>query len=88
MSWSIIFIGKASNVATALEKQSEKLTGDSKVEYDAALPHFIGIVKQNFATAPEPVIKIAAAGHGYSENGQAKNRQCTCSVEIVYGEVV
>lgn len=87
MSWSVTFIGKPENVATALEQQSEKMDGQSKVEYDAALPHFVALVKENFGANP-PVVKIAASGHGYAENGEQKNRQCAVNIELIYGTIV
>jgi hypothetical protein len=87
MSWSVTFIGKPENVATALEQQSEKMDGQSKVEYDAALPHFVALVKENFG-ANAPIVKIAASGHGYAEGGEQKNRQCAVNIELIYGAIV
>lgn len=48
MSWSISFIGKPENVAKALNEHSDKLDGQSKLEYINALPNIIGIVAENF----------------------------------------
>lgn len=87
MSWSITFIGKPENVAKALQDQSAKLEGQSKVEYDGALPHFIGLINENFGDNP-PMLKINASGHGYAVNGEQKNRQCTCAIELWYGTIV
>ena len=79
MSWTISFIGKPENVVAALEQQSEKMDGQSKVEYDAALPHFVALVKENFASTA-PLLKITASGHGHDNN----YRQCTVNIEYVY----
>jgi hypothetical protein len=87
MSWSITFIGKPENVANALEEQSTKLEGQSKVEYDSALPHMVALVKENFGT-DEPIIKIAANGHGYSANGEQQQRQLVVTIERIYGTLV
>jgi hypothetical protein len=87
MSWSITFIGKPENVAKALEEESVKLNGLSKDEYDAAVPHFIAIVKQNYGGDKPPMIKISASGSGYTSNGK-EQRQCTVSVEAWYGIIV
>lgn len=87
MSWSITFIGKPENVAVALAKQSEKMDGQSKVEYDAALPHFVALVKENFGDNT-PIVKINANGHGYAVNGEQKQRQCSVSIELIYGIMV
>jgi hypothetical protein len=86
MSWSVVFIGKPENVAAALNEQSEKLDGASKVEYDAALPHLVGIVEQNFGEN-SPAVKITANGHGYT-NGEQSSRQLTVSIELMYGTLV
>ena len=87
MSWSVTFIGYPENVVTALEKESEKLTGQSKVEYDSALPHLTGIVKENFGGVA-PLMKISANGHGYADSEGQKQRTLQCSIEQIYGIVV
>lgn len=90
MSWSINFIGTAAKVAEALTSQSEKLDGQSKVEYDDALPAMVTLVKQNFEPegSPEPMVKITASGHGYATNGEQKQRYFVVSLERVYGVLV
>jgi hypothetical protein len=85
MSWSIQFIGKPEKVVEALQKQSETMNGDSKVEYDAALPHLVGIVKENFGF--DTLLKIVASGHGYS-TGDKPNRTLTVNIESIYGVIV
>ena len=87
MSWSICFIGKPEKVAEALEKESEKMTGESKVEYDSALPHFTALVKENFGNDLQ-LLKITASGHGYKNNNEPVNRQCQVNIESVYGTLV
>lgn len=83
MSWSFVFIGKPENIVTALEQQSEKMEGQSKIEYDAAMPHFVALVKENFA-ASAPMLKITASGHGH----EASYRQCIVNIEYIYGTIV
>lgn len=83
MSWSITFIGKADHIANALKEQSAKLQGPSKVEYDAALPHLVGLVEQNFNNAGSPVLQITANGHGHDTY-----RQCTVSIQFLAGLLV
>jgi hypothetical protein len=87
MSWSITFIGKPENVTKALEAESEKLSGQSRIEYDSALPHLVSLVKENFGDNT-PVVKIAANGHGYAVNDEQKSRQLSASIELIYGTVV
>ncbi|MFA5727712.1 MAG: hypothetical protein WC886_08745 [Saccharofermentanaceae bacterium] len=85
MSWSIQFIGKPEKVIEALQGQSEKMNGESKNEYDSALPHLVGIVKENYGF--DYLINISASGHGYS-NGENSTRQLTASIQPVYGVLV
>lgn len=90
MSWNITFIGKPENVVKALEEQSTKFSGYSKVEYDAALPHLVGLVKENFNNnGIDIVVKVDASGHGYAgTDGIDQYRQCKSSVEQLYGVLV
>lgn len=75
MSWSINFIGNPEKLVSALEEYSTKIDGKSKEEYDAALPHMVGLVKQNYNKAYPPVLRINASGHGYTDYNN-------CMVEI------
>jgi hypothetical protein len=87
MSWSITLIGKPENIATALTAQSEKFDGQTKIEFDAALPHLVGLVSQNFANIT-PVLKLEASGHGYATNGEQVQRTCLVKIESLYGQLV
>lgn len=86
MSWSVTFIGKPENVSKALNAQSEQLMGFSKEEFDAALPHLDGLVKQNFNSNADngPVIKLVASGHGQKDS----YGYCVCSIESLGGVIV
>lgn len=90
MSWSVTFIGKHENVIKALEEKSAKLSGDSKAEYDTVLPHLVGLVKENFNNnGIDVVVKVNAGGHGFKgTDGVEQYRQCTASVEQLYGVLV
>lgn len=87
MSWSIFFIGTPEKVVEALEKESEKMSGYSKIEYDDALPNLIGLVKQNFDkdATHKGLIKLNANGHGYNNGTEDINRVCNVSIEGSYG---
>lgn len=87
MSWSVKFIGTAENVSKALTAQSEKFQNQAKVEYDAAYPHIVALVNENFGTNI-PLIKLAASGCGYSVDGEHKERELIVSIERIYGELV
>lgn len=86
MSWSITFIGKPENVSKALNEHSGKIDGQSKIEYDEALPHLDALVNQNFNSNEQypPVIKIVASGHGQKDS----YGYCTCSIESMAGVLV
>src|SRR6478752_5471343 len=64
MSWSVYFIGTPAAIVTALHKESNRLTGDSKEEFDKAKPHLIALVESNFNTNQvNTAYKLEAAGH-------------------------
>jgi hypothetical protein len=88
MSWSVTFIGHPENIVKALQQKSEELDGYSKAEYDLALPHLIGLVKQNFNKIIEPVIKITASGHGYGTDFEPQYNTCQVSIENLNGSLV
>lgn len=76
MSWSVSFIGTPEKIVEALEKYGAGLDGQSKKEFDEALPCMIGLVKLNFNAAyPQLAIAIIANGHSYNGYG-------SCSVKI------
>ena len=92
MSWGVSFIGKPANVVKALEEVSGKEVGQSKIEYDEALPHLIGLVNQNFvnpdAGEEQPTIQIKATGSGYASNGVQMRRQLSVTIESNYVKLV
>jgi len=85
MSWSVNFIGKPEKVSEALMAQSAQMNGDSKVEYDAALPHLVALVNENFGN--DSPVKLAASGHG-TAGGTNPNRYLTVTCEPIYGLLV
>jgi len=66
MSWSIDIRGTPDVVAAQLAEQSERLGGQSKVEFDDALPFLTGLVLQNFSAdgQPGPTLRLRASGYG------------------------
>lgn len=86
MSWSVTFIGKPENISKALKANSEQLSGYSKEEFDAALPHLEALVSQNFNAKEEytPVMKLVASGHGQKDN----YGYCVSSIESLGGILV
>lgn len=90
MSWSIALVGSPANVARALQENSAKLTDYSKVEFDAALPHLVGLVGQNFyADASQQydggLIRLIASGSGSATrnpDGSYAPTVGSCKVQI------
>lgn len=85
MSWSVSFIGKPEKVIEALTAYSEKMNGQSKVEYDSALPHLIGLMNENYGI--DYPVKLAASGHGTVYTDRS-DRQLAVSIETIYGLLV
>ncbi|MDR3551206.1 MAG: hypothetical protein P4L31_07370 [Candidatus Babeliales bacterium] len=73
MSWSINYIGSPENVSAALDKHSDEITGQSKAEYDAALPHIKAFDSQNTNVNYPIAIKVDANGHGDTAGNNAVN---------------
>ena len=81
MSFSLVFIGTPDKIVEALSKESERLTGASKEEFDKILPSLTTLVQQNFDKTITPALKLSASGHGYTENGAPKYSTCNVSLE-------
>ena len=92
MSWSISFIGKPDNVALAIEGEATKMEGQSRLEYEDAVPHLAALVRQNFAkegTAYQaPCVRITASGHGTSRDLEQVQRQLSVTIEANYTKLV
>ena len=73
MSWSAYFVGSPDKIIEALKKQSEQLTGQSKEEFDAVLPHISGLLELNKNVKATPALRLSASGHGY--NGEYNHVQ-------------
>lgn len=90
MSWSVTFIGKPANIVAALQKQSEQLTGQSKTEYDAALPHLVGLVQANHHVEEQytPVLQLQANGHAYVKDEVTQYSNCQVQLTVISGTLV
>jgi hypothetical protein len=97
MSWSFSAIGKPENIAKALDEHSATLSGQSKVEFDDALPHLKALALQNFNNVnPEhcPNVRLEASGHGSGkvgvdgEAGEQNDRNFRCVIEAQYTKLV
>ena len=86
MSWSVNYVGKPEKVAAALQEQSSKLTGQSKIEFDDALPHLVGLVNQTFLTEK-------GAARGYQSNlvqieANGSGTSFDVTIKPIYGAMV
>jgi hypothetical protein len=97
MSWSITVIGKPENVVAALEAQSAKESGQCKIEFDDALPHLVGLVRQSFNEKPEftPMVRLEASGSGCASSDsnapgvmRQTSRSCQVKIEQFYAKLV
>ena len=92
MSWSVSYLGTPSKIVEALQAESERVSGQSKMEFDSALPHLIGLVKDNFSPdgQPVPILRLQASGSGTSQTDPATNeikqtqRSCAVQIERLY----
>jgi hypothetical protein len=77
MSWSVSKSGTAEEVIAALQEQSGILNGQSKEEFDIALPHLIALVKENIGGT----IILNAYGHGAKDaNGLFYDKNCSVNI--------
>lgn len=83
MSWSINYIGSPEGISKALKDNSEKLSGPSKEEFDAALPHIDALVNQNYGGSYPHVLKVEANGSGHGDY-----RNCNISISSLGGQLV
>jgi hypothetical protein len=91
MSWSFSAIGTPDKIAEAIEAESEKLAGQSKLEFDEAKPHLVGLVKQNFAKDPgysPPVMNFSASGSGSARGDEQIHRSCSVKIESMYTKLL
>lgn len=88
MSWSITAEGRPAEVVEKLQAYGASLTGQSKVEFDDALPHLVGLVNQNHVAADVtdmvlPHLRIAAYGSGSTRGAKEVCRSCAVDLKTV-----
>ena len=80
MSWSFNAIGKPEDFPKALDAESDRLTGQSKEEFDAAKPHLLGLIALNTDKSVPRLMQLTAGGHATKANGETTSSHC--SVEL------
>lgn len=91
MSWSVSFIGNPEKVAEALRAESEKLSGQSKVEYDAVAGSLAALVLENFNRGEgqqDPIVRLEAAGHGHAAGDAQVSRCVSVKLETFYAQLL
>ena len=90
MSWSINYIGHPDSIVDAIEKESDRLEGQSKVEFDAVKNMLACLVRQNFSnTGPIPILHLNAHGHAYTNHeGVPAYGNCTVNLQPLHGILV
>ena len=65
MSWSVNIVGRPHAIRKALEAQAASLTGQSREEYERALPHLIALVVLNEPSneLSKDAVEVVASGH-------------------------
>jgi hypothetical protein len=87
MSWSVSVIGKPESVAAKLDEIAGTLSGQSLEEYNEALPHLQGLVRQVVTTSDGhgSLVNLRASGHATFANGQKTYGQVSVALDPWYG---
>ncbi len=87
MSWSVTMMGTPPKVAEALREYANTLTGQSREEYEAAMPHLVALVEQNASPANphapgyQRLVHLQAGGHGSRDkDGNWVERNCAVTL--------
>jgi hypothetical protein len=84
MSFSVSFVGKPDALKRALASESERLTGQSKEEFDAVKPAIETILDQNMNIGGDPsVFRVDANGHANFKDGVKQYGNCVVNVQRV-----
>lgn len=67
MSWSVNYIGTPEKILAAMDDLSTKLNGQSKLEFDEALPHLKALVSSNVGS--QTGFWLIANGHATITEG-------------------
>lgn len=84
MSFSVSIVGKPEAIKRALANESERLTGQSKEEFDAVKPAIETILDQNMNLGGDPsVFRVDANGHANFSGGVKQYGNCSVKVERI-----
>lgn len=92
MSWSISLIGKPANIIAALDGAADQFTGQSRLEFEAALPALKALAAENFADEDHgfvlPTLRLDASGSGSAVEGAQLHRSLIVKLEPFYARLV
>jgi hypothetical protein len=80
MSWTISFSGTPEEVVTKLEEHASTYGGQSKEEYERALPHMVGLVKLNLSAHPTPIRIVGVGSSTTNPEGVPNDSYCRVSI--------
>lgn len=83
MSFSVSFIGKPEAIKRKLAEESDRLTDQSKLEFDTVKPALDTILDQQ---AGNGIISLSANGHASFKDGVKTSGNCSVDVKSLYGQ--
>ena len=78
MSFSVTFVGKPEAIKRKLAEESERLTGQSKTEFDAVKPALETILDQQMGNG---AVHLSANGHATFTDGVKTYGNCQVDVK-------
>lgn len=84
MSWSISFVGTPEKISEALIAHSDKVSGQSKQEFEEALPHLKALVESN----TQGCFQVIANGHAQFTDGKKTYGYLNVKIEQLPGFLV
>jgi len=88
MSWSFNVVGKSADFPEFFDKESARLTGDSKTEFDEARPHLQALIGMNVNTNCQPLLSVNASGHASKKDGIVTYSNCSVEIKSLPGQLI
>lgn len=83
MSFSVSLLGRPEAIKDNLFKESERLTGQSKEEFDAIAPALTMIL--DHIVNPQGVVHLSVHGHAAFADGVKTFGQCNVEIKVING---
>ncbi len=85
MSFGVNFIGTPDAIKRELAAYAERVTGQSKEEFDAVRPAIEAVIDRNIAQGVKPVLHVEAHGHATIVDGLTVYADAAVHVRRVSG---